>query len=489
MHVELDAITKTFGSVRANDNISMRLDGGRIYAVLGENGAGKSTLMKIVSGYQPPDSGRILLDGRAVQFGMPADALRFGIGMLHQEPLDVPSLTVMDNFILGRPGGLLPDRRGARQQLDGEMARFGFTLNPDAYIDTLTIGERQQLEIMRLLSLGARVLILDEPTTGISAEQKDMLFQSLRDLAKNDGLTVVLVSHKLEDVEALCDQVIVLRAGRVVGEQTMPISTAQMVDMMFGQRLDPVTRERHSGKGRIVLQIDNLHVEGQRLKVEQVYLKVAAGEVIGMAGLDGSGQLEMLRACAGLEHPTYGRIMLNGEDITQRPYHEHTARGIAFAPAGRLEEGLISGLTVSEHFALASPPQGLWVDWKGSTERAQTRIAEYSIRGQPASSIQTLSGGNQQRVLLALLPPKLQLLLLDNPTRGLDVESARWIWSQLLKRHEEGTAILFVSPDLDEIIEYSDRIAVFYGGRVTLINDPSSITAAQLGGLIGGKTL
>lgn len=489
MHVELDGITKVFGQVRANDGISMRLDGGRIYAVLGENGAGKSTLMKILSGYQPADAGRILLDGREVRFETPADALRYGIGMLHQEPLDVPPLTVLDNFMLGRPGGLLPDRLGARKQLEAESTRFGFSLHPEAYIDTLTIGERQQLEIARLLSLGARVLILDEPTTGISAEQKETLFRSLRDLAKNDGLTVVLVSHKLEDVEALCDHVIVLRAGRVVGEQTMPVSTVQMVDMMFGQRLDPMMRERHGKGGHMVLEIRNLCIQGGRLNVNGVYLQAFAGEVIGLAGLDGSGQLALLRACAGLQRPEVGRILLNGEDITRLPYHERTTRGIAFAPAGRLEEGLINGLTLTDHFALTDSTRAAWVDWRRAAQQAQARIAAYSIRGRPASPIQTLSGGNQQRVLLALLPDDLKLLLLDNPTRGLDVESARWIWGQLLKRREGGTAILFVSPDLDEIIEYSDRIAVFYGGGATLIDDPAQITAAQLGGLIGGKTL
>jgi len=218
-------------------------------------------------------------------------------------------------------------------------------------------------------------------------------------------------------------------------------------------------------------------------------LNIRAGQVVGLAGLDGSGQRAFLRVCAGLEQPLSGRAFLSGEDVTACGYHERARRGVAFAAAGRLEEGLIAGLTLAEHFALAHGAGRLRVDMPAASAQATAQIERYSVRGRPDSRIETLSGGNQQRVLLSMLPDSLALLLLENPTRGLDVDSARSIWARLLARREEGTAILFISPDLDEIVQYSDRIAVFYGGRVTVIDDPSSLTAAQLGQLIGGKAL
>jgi ABC-type uncharacterized transport system ATPase subunit len=486
MRVELENITKTFGKLCANDDISMTLEGGQIYAILGENGAGKSTLMKILSGYQPADSGRIGIDGQAVSFVTPADALTYGIGMLHQDPLDVPPLTVLENFMLGRREGILPNRRTAKAALSQYATALGFNLNPDSYVDSLTIGERQQLEIVRLLSLGAHMLILDEPTTGISAEQKDTLFASLRRLAQNGGMTIILVSHKLADVEALCDQVFVLRQGRVVGQEAMPCPTDTLVAMMFGQRLERTPRPP-SQRGGVALSVQKLSVPGRRLTVENVSLDVCEGEVIGLAGLDGSGQGAFLRACAGLQRPDAGHILLAGLDTTHKSYHDLAPRGVAYAPAGRLEEGLVAGLTLTEHFALTMP-HSLWVNWKAARQQAESRIQHFNIRGKPDSQIQKLSGGNQQRTLLALLPPDLKLLLLENPTRGLDVESARWVWTQLLERRAQGTAIVFTSPDLDEIVEYSDRIAVFFGGQVTVVDDPSQTSIAQLGQLIGGKS-
>jgi ABC-type uncharacterized transport system ATPase subunit len=485
MRVDIDHITKTFGKLRANDEISMTLEGSRIYAILGENGAGKSTLMKILSGYQPADSGRILLNGSPVSFKSPADALAMGIGMLHQDPLDVSSLTVLDNFMLGRHEGLMPHHRAARVALANQAGRLGFMLNPDAYVDSLTIGERQQLEIVRLLSLGARVLILDEPTTGISADQKTALFKSLKQLAAHDEMTVILVSHKLEDVEALCDSVYVLRQGQVIGQRKMPCSTDELITMMFGQNVERTPRPPFQ-RGDVILSVQGLSVPGRRLMVRDVNLDAHAGEVIGIAGLDGSGQQAFLRACAGLQSPGSGRILLAGKDITRSRYHDLIRQGVAYAPAGRLEEGLVSGLTLTEHFALATPG-GAWVNWNGARTQAEDRITHYHIRGRPEHQVQILSGGNQQRMLLALLLPDLKLLLMESPTRGLDVESTRWVWTQLLERRTSGTAIVFTSPDLDEIIEYSDQIVVFFGGRATVIDDPAQTSIPQLGQLIGGK--
>ena len=302
MRIELDHITKAFGALRANDDISLTFASGQLYAVLGENGAGKSTLMKILSGYQPPDSGLIRVDSQPVNLRNPADALRQGIGMLHQDPLDVPTLTVLDDFIMGRPVGLVPDRRQARHILKDFASQLGFNFDPDGYIDRLTIGERQQLEIVRLLSLGAQVLILDEPTTGISELQKSVLFQALKHLARDEGRTVILVSHKLKDVEALCDQVYILRTGRVVGQATMPFNADDLVGLMFRQQLKSAS-PAVVARGEVSFRADGVQVNDERLTVNAITLAAHEGEVIGLAGLDGSGQRPFLQACAGLQRP------------------------------------------------------------------------------------------------------------------------------------------------------------------------------------------
>lgn len=486
MRVELKHISKTFGRVRANQDISLTFEGGHIYAVLGENGAGKSTLMKIMSGYQSADSGEIVVDGTPVTLTSPTDAIEHGIGMLYQDPLDFPPFTVLENFIAGRPGGFFPDRQGARKQLRALTERFGFDLDPDAYVDSLTIGERQQLEILRLLSLNVRVLILDEPTTGISAEQKSQLFNVLKSLARDEGLTVVFVSHKLEDVIELCDEAFVLRRGRLVGRTDVPCAIDKLVELMFGKIVDRQARPPVP-VGPPVLSVRGVSVVSRRLTVENVGLEVRAGEVIGLAGLDGSGQGEFMRACTGLLTPQQGVIEVCGREMTGRPYHQFARAGVAFLPAGRLEEGLIAGMSLTEHFALTMGGSVPWVNWIQARRTTQARIQHFNVKGRPASPIQTLSGGNQQRFALGLLRDKLRLLLLEHPTRGLDVESANYIWEQLLKRREDGTAIIFISAELDEIVAYSDRILVFFGGRVTLVDDPADMTANRLGELIGGR--
>jgi len=332
---------------------------------------------------------------------------------------------------------------------------------------------------------------LDEPTTGISETQKNTLFQALKKLARIEGLTVILVSHKLADVEQLCDQVVVLRSGRVVGQTALPCPAEQLIALMFGQSLTlaPVpTLARNKLSEAAVLKVQAVQITDVRFSSESITLNVDPGEVIGLAGLEGSGQRSFLRACAGLEKPVHGHIFLNNQDLTSAPYYQHLRSGIAYAPAGRLEEGLIAGLTLTEHFALIEPA-GFWIDREAVTNHTARAVEQYRIKGAPDSLIDTLSGGNQQRVLLALLPSDLKVLLLENPTRGLDLESAHWIWAQLLERRAQGTTILFISSELDEIVSYSNRIGVFFGGHMTLIDDPSQVTLTQLGELIGGKSL
>ncbi len=487
MNVELLHIHKQFGAVRANDDVSITFAPGAIHGLLGENGAGKSTLMKILSGFQPPDAGEILLDGTAAITTPPAQAIARGVGMLHQDPLDFPPLRVAENFQLGlHPQFLLTPAR-ARRELREIAARFDFDLDPDAPVARLSVGERQQLEIARLLARGARVLILDEPTTGISASQKTKLFAALTRLAQ-DGMTIIFVSHKLADVQTLCDRVTVLRRGQVAGEMQKPLNDQQLVQMMFGKALTAL-RKPVMTLGENILELENIAIDDQRLSLSGVSLAVRAGEVIGLAGLEGSGQRPFLRVAAGLDAPRAGSVRLAGKAMTRQSYLEFRAQGVAYLPAARLEEGLVAGLSLAEHFILADKARGVFIDANAAHADAARGIAVFQIRGAPATRVENLSGGNQQRALLALLPRSLKLLLMEHPTRGLDVESTAWVWERLLERRAHGTAIVFASSDLDEILERSDRILVFSGGNVTRALTTSETSVAQLGELIGGRSL
>lgn len=485
MKVELRGIHKYFGKNHANNDITLTIPSGTIQGILGENGAGKSTLMKILSGFFHADEGEILLDGKPVKISSPADAIRHGIGMLHQDPLDFPPLRLLDNFMLGLPGNLFPNRKEAAQDFNLLKKEFGFSLDPESYVDSLTVGERQQLEIMRLLFLGARVFILDEPTTGISAAQKAKLFDTLKKFPEQ-SITTIFVSHKLEDVENLCDQVAVLRQGKLVSEMKRPLDTKQLVEMMFGKEI--TLGERSSAKPHgCVLELSDISVEDARLKIEDVNLEVNGGEVIGLAGMEGSGQGAFLRACAGIVRPVGGSVTVRGRDLTGKPYHAYKRNGVEFLPAARLEEGLVPGLTLTEHYVLAEKSRGLFIDRERGLRQAQEKIASFNIKGTPGHPVESLSGGNQQRALLSLLRDPLSLILIEHPTRGLDIESVIYIWGKLKERCRMGTAILFISSDLEEILQYSDRVLVFFSGKVSEPLDASTINVEQLGELIGGK--
>lgn len=485
MRIELHDIYKYFGPVRANDGISLTLEPGQIHGLLGENGAGKTTLMKILSGYQANDRGEILVDGRAVKFRSPAEAIAAGIGMLHQDPLDFPPMTALDNFLLGFDSRLRPDRRAGRQQMLELAARFRFPLEPEAAVERMTVGERQQLEIIRLLALGVQTIILDEPTTGISAPQKVQLFQTLRRLASEEGKSIVFVSHKLEEVEDLCHAVTILRLGRVTGERTMPVPLDELVQLMFGQSV-ALPGKPAVPLGDVILEARDLTVESLRLTITHAALSVRAGEVIGIAGMEGSGQDLFLRALAGLLRPKTGEIWLAGRPLTGRSYREFMQAGISLLPADRIDEGLVRGLTINEHMALHRKTP-FFIRWEENRAYTAEQIRFFNVKGQPDSPVDSLSGGNQQRVLLALQPAGLKVLILEHPTRGLDMESTRWVWEQLLKRRETGTAILFTSADLDEIMTYSDRVIVFFNGQPFPPIPVTELTVEDLGYMIGGK--
>ena len=490
MDVEVRNIHKTFGKVHANDNISLTVRSGEVQGILGENGAGKSTLMKILSGFISSDSGSILLDGKEVNISSPADSVRLGIGMLHQDPLDFPPLKVIDNLILGSREGMIPNKKKVRQSFLELSQQFNFSISPDAYIDSLSVGERQQLEIIRLLWLGADVLILDEPTTGISAAQKQQLFAMVRKLSAQ-GKVILFVSHKLEEVESLCTQIAVFRQGKNVGEMRPPYSSDQLVEKMFGKVLSRSNRKCCS-QDNVNIEVNDLMIDDARLPINHVNINIKKGEVIGLAGMEGSGQGMLLRALAGIIRPTGGHIWLHEEDGSKKEYvgkhyFNYKDQGISFLPADRLEEGLIAGLDLKEHFILAEKQNGFFVDSKAALSLTEKRIKDFNIKGTAENMVESLSGGNQQRAELALLRQPLRLLLLDHPTRGLDIESSLYIWSKMKQRCIEGASIIFVSSDLEEVIQYSDRILVFFGGKVSKPLDADKVTVDQLGQLIGGK--
>jgi ABC-type uncharacterized transport system ATPase subunit len=485
MKIQFEDIDISFGSVHANDHICMTIPSGTIQGILGENGAGKTTLMKILSGFYQPDGGRILLDGQPVTIHSPSDAIHYGIGMLHQDPLDFPPLRVLDNFLLGQKGGINPESRKARISLNELQKKFGFNINPDNYVENLTVGERQQLEILRLLYLGAKVLILDEPTTGISAEQKEKIFKTLV-LLVQEGKTVIFVSHKLEEVEGLCNQVVVLRQGKVVGDAKPPYKTKNFVHMMFGKEIKQAIR--CSCKNEIPrITLNSLSLEDARLQIKDINLQVCRGEIIGLAGMEGSGQQLFLRALAGLVVPVSGEIGVDGKLMNRKSYHNFQKAGVYYVPAARLEEGLISGFSLTEHVVLVEDQKGFFIKTETHRLAAQNKIKNFSIHGKPESLVEQLSGGNQQRVSLALLRSPQSVLLLEHPMRGLDMESAIDIWNKLRDHCRQGSSLFFTSSDLEEILRYSDRILVFFGGKVSKALDAEKMSVEQLGQMIGGK--
>ncbi|HLO50544.1 MAG TPA: ATP-binding cassette domain-containing protein [Kamptonema sp.] len=527
MKIELKSIYKSFGSVLANDDVSLTVETGTIHGLLGENGAGKSTLVKIISGFIGRDRGSILLNDCPVEIKTPEAAIGQGIGMLHQDPLDFPPLSVLDNFMIGKrqitltneekkevrfikPGlksqievGKMPDSQGlwsipifhpsffilpkkaAAREFKQLANQFNFNLNIHEIVGNLSVGERQQLEILRLLSLGVQTLILDEPTTGISASQKDAIFAAMKQLAAT-GKSIIFVSHKLEDVEVLCDRVTVMRQGRVVGNAEIPCPSNQLVEMMFGRELAQPSKPE-TAQSEVAFAVNNLLVKDDRLSIKIDSLTVQCGEVIGLAGLEGSGQRLLLLLGAGLQQAVSGKLYINGADMTHKSYPEYLKAGVGFLPADRLKEGLVSGLSIHEHVMLRNREDSLFINRQETLKIAQQAIAFFDIRGKPNSKVERLSGGNQQRTQLALLPVPLNLLLMEHPTRGLDIESAIWVWQQLIIRCQSGTAILFTSSDLDEIMQYSDRVIVFSGGNVSEPIDARKLTAEHLGQMIGGK--
>ncbi len=484
MRITLRDIHKHYGKVHANDGINMEIGQGTIHGIIGENGAGKSTLMKILAGYVQKTSGNIFFDDRPTDYKEPSQATRLGIGMLYQDPLDFPQLSVLENFMIGLSHGLYSKDSSYRRKLEKSCNFYGFYLDPDAPVHSLTVGERQQLELIRLLDLGVQGLILDEPTTGISDLQREILFKALRKLASQQK-TILLVSHKLNDIETLCDRSTVLRAGKVVGEMDQPFDTQTLLKWMFDTTPPPPVRPEIK-PGQITLAMEGVSASGERSGLRNCNMTIRQGEIVGLVGLEGSGQSSFLRLSSGLAKPEKGTIRLQQKTMTGRDYHTFKSQGVNFLPTARLEEGLIPGLTITEHFALHQD-KSILIPWEMSRKLADEGIELFRIVGTPSSAVESLSGGNQQRLLLALMSSTPYLLLLEQPTRGLDMESARWVWQQLISHAYKGAGIIFSSAELEEIFLVADRVLVFFNGTVVKDVKTRDTNLNELGRAIAGK--
>ncbi|MGB3209770.1 MAG: ATP-binding cassette domain-containing protein [Desulforhopalus sp.] len=478
--IELFDIYKSFGSVQALQGVNLTAAAGTIHGIVGENGAGKSTLMKILTGFISRTGGDIRFDGRTVPLDSPKDASRLGIGMLYQEPLDFPRLSVLDNFMAGAVNF---DPGTQRKQLAQFCKTFGFSLNPDNMVEELTVGERQQLELMRLIRDGANILILDEPTTGISENQQELLFSALQTL-KNEGSTILLVSHKLEEIELLCDTVTVLRHGRAVATEQHPFNRDSLLQAMFdmvpGHQSPPTTKR----DGLPMIEFNDVHSTVGRSGLKNVSISIRAGEVVGMAGIDGSGQSVFLKTAFGLLQPESGKVSRFG--LPLKVSYGRKSRKTVFLPADRLTEGLFPGMTIRDHHLL-SDYRNNFITNRSGLNRTRQAIDTYNIKGNPETLAEGLSGGNQQRLLLSLIPEDVQLILMENPTRGLDVQSAAWTWHHLHRCLQPGGAIVFASPDLEEIMEQATRILVFYNGNIVLDTPTHATNYRQLSRAITGQ--
>jgi general nucleoside transport system ATP-binding protein len=497
--LELREITKVFPGVRANDRVSLTLERGEIVALLGENGAGKSTLMNVAYGLLAADSGEILVDGKPVRIRTPRDAIELGIGMVHQHFMLVEPLSVTENIILGHePAHLgILDRAKARARVTELSAQYGLKVEPDAVVGQLSVGMQQRVEILKALFQGARILILDEPTAVLTPQEVRELFGVIRSLV-GSGLSVLLITHKLDEVMGSADRVVVMRDGRVVGETT-PAETDQvgLARMMVGRDVVLRVAREDSLAGDTVLQVNDLVVQGERglEALKGVTFAVRAGEIVGIAGVDGNGQTELVEAIVGLRRPRSGTIDLKGRDITHAATRETIEAGVSHVPEDRHRRGLVLEFDLAENIVLGDHRRAPYAS-RGITDpaaisaTARKRIEDYDVRA-PSEHILAgaLSGGNQQKLVLAReLGREPGLLVAAQPTRGLDVGAIEFVHGRLLAERANGTAILLVSMELEEVMSLSDRILVMYGGRIAAEFAASEADGDRIGFYMTGGT-
>jgi len=496
MRLELRGITKTFGTLVANDGIDLVVEPGEIHALLGENGAGKSTLMNVLYGLLQADRGEILLDGEIQRFRGPGDAMRAGIGMVHQHFMLIPVFTVAENLMLGNEPtkGPVLDLAAARRRVVEISARFGFEIDPDAKVEDLPVGVQQRVEIIKALSRDAKVLVFDEPTAVLTPQETDELMAIMRQL-RDAGTAIVFITHKLREVREVADRITVIRLGKVVGEASPTATNAELATLMVGREVDLVVDKDPASPGASTLVIEDLRIADPlgHLVVNGLSLEVRAGEIVGIAGVQGNGQTELAEAILGLVKPMSGTITLEGDDITRASPRRVLDAGVGFIPEDRSEDGLIKSFTITENLMLDRSHGGPFVR-AGGIRRAELarfaaeKVAEFDVRTPSAEEqVGRLSGGNQQKVVVAReLSRPLRLLVASQPTRGVDVGSIEFIHKQIVATRDQGVAVLVISTELEEIQALADRIAVMYHGRIVGIV-PGDTPRETLGLMMAGE--
>jgi len=469
--VEMRDMIKRFEDVVANDHVDFTLEEGEIHALLGENGAGKTTLMRILYGLYRADEGEIFVAGERAPIHSPKDAIARGIGMVTQHFALVPPLSVAENVVLGFTGGFRLQRAEIEERVGQAARRFGMEIDPAAIVRHLSVGEKQRVEILKALYRDARVLILDEPTAVLIPQEVDALFETLNRL-REGGLSVIFISHKLDEVMTISDRVTVLRDGHVIDTvQTAGTSTTELANMMVGRETFGVTRQQESQKGEPVLRIEGLCADDDQglPALKQVNLTIRRGEILGIAGVGGNGQKELAETLSGIRKPTSGAIFVHEEDLSGATPAACTRAGVGRIPEDR-HAGVVGELTVAENLALEHLHEFIQrstLDRQAIHQNAERLIEAFQIKAKPTDKVRTLSGGNMQKVLLArVLAREPSILLAPQPTRGLDVGATEYVRTQLLKQRERGAGVLLISEDLDEILALSDRIAVIYEGEI-----------------------